>query len=384
MHRFSNERVMKEHVPYCQVYGPQKVKFPTEDTKWLQFDNLKYQLKVPFVIYGDFESILVKTDTCINNPDMSHTTIKNHHIPCGFSYVVINSTGQPVSDPVTYRGPDAADRFIQCLLAEEEQIQEIVKHVKPMIITQQQEVQFQKATVCFICNKSLGKDKVRDHCHLNGNYRGAAHNACNLQYKLTNKVCVVMHNCRGYDQHLLTSSIGKIKDRQINCIPNNMQKYVSFSLGNLHFLDSLQFLNASLDNLTTNLPNDKFLILEHFIQDEEKLNLALKKGVYPYTYMDSWEKFKETSLPEKSAFFNDLTGLPLTDNDYSHAQKVWETFDIQNLGEYHDFYVQLDILLLSDTFENFRSLCLNFYGLDCCHMYTAAGLSWQACLKIRG
>ena len=97
--------------------------------------------------------------------------------------------------------------------------------------------------------------------------------------------------------------------------------------------------------------------------------------------MDSWERFDETSLPDKKAFYSELNLEDITDKDYEHAQKVWEVFEIKNLGEYHDLYVQSNTLLLADVFENFRDKCIEIYELDPAHFLSAPGLAWQACLK---
>ena len=115
--------------------------------------------------------------------------------------------------------------------------------------------------------------------------------------------------------------------------------------------------------------------------DLNKFVLLLRKGIYPYKYMDSWERFEETSLPDKKAFYSELNLEDITDKDYEHAQKVWEVFGIKNLGEYHDLYVQSDILLLEDVFESFRDMCIEIYELDPAHFLSAPGLAWQACLK---
>ena len=103
--------------------------------------------------------------------------------------------------------------------------------------------------------------------------------------------------------------------------------------------------------------------------------------LYPYQYMDKWEKFKEESLPDKECFYSKLNNEHITDEDYAHAQKVWNTFNIKNLGEYHDLYVQSDTLLLADVFENFIDKCIETYELDPVHFLSAPGLAWQACLK---
>ena len=127
----------------------------------------------------------------------------------------------------------------------------------------------------------------------------------------------------------------------------------------------------------------KFPSMYQFCGDDlNKFVLLLRKGVYPYEYMDSWERFNETSLPLKKAFYSELNLEDITDKDYLHARKVWEVFEINNLGEYHDLYVQCDTLLLADVLEKFRDTCIEIYELDPSHFLSAPGLAWQACLKI--
>ena len=115
--------------------------------------------------------------------------------------------------------------------------------------------------------------------------------------------------------------------------------------------------------------------------DLNKFVLLLPKDIYPYEYMDSWERFNETSLPPKKSFYTELNLEDISDKDYLHAQKVWDVFEIRNLGEYHDLYVQTDTSLLADVFEKFRDTCIEIYRLDSSHFLSAPGLAWQACLK---
>ena len=130
---------------------------------------------------------------------------------------------------------------------------------------------------------------------------------------------------------------------------------------------------------------EKFPRIYQFCEgDLNRFALSLRKGVYPYEYMDSWEKFYETALPPKKDFYSNLNLENISDEDYTHAQKIWDVFEIKNLGEYHDLYVQSDTLLLADIFENFRNMCLNIYELDPVYFVSAPGLAWQACLKKTG
>ena len=159
------------------------------------------------------------------------------------------------------------------------------------------------------------------------------------------------------------------------------------------FIDFMRSIMASLSQLIDKVSEiDKKILYAASIvkfpnkyqlcnKDLNKFALLLRKGVYPYEYMDSWKRFKEESLPDKEYFYSELNNEHITDEDYAHAQKVWDTFNIKNLGEYHDLYVQSDTALLADVFENFRDKCIEIYELDPAHFLSAPGLAWQACLK---
>ena len=179
-------------------------------------------------------------------------------------------------------------------------------------------------------------------------------------------------------------SLGKQTKGRLSCIPNNMERYISFSWGCFRFIDSCQYMNASLNQLVDNLDNGKFKILEKHFSDHQKLKLVKRKGIYPYDYITDSSKFLEEKLPEQKDFYNILNEEELSSTDYDHAQHIWQTFNIKNLGEYHDLYLKSDVLLLADVFENFRDLCLDYYKLDPAHYYTAPGLAWDAMLRMTG
>ena len=109
--------------------------------------------------------------------------------------------------------------------------------------------------------------------------------------------------------------------------------------------------------------------------------MLLRKGVCPYEYMDGWDKFSETSIPNKESFYSNLTMENISETDYRHANNNLNLGDLGDLGDYHDLYVQSDTLLLADVFENFRKACIKTYELDPAHFISLPGLAWQACLK---
>ena len=148
-------------------------------------------------------------------------------------------------------------------------------------------------------------------------------------------------------------------------------------------LNSCHGLDSLVKNLTGNGTDDS-RILHTKTRFQEKTSLCLRKGVYPYDYMDSPEKLSETQLPPKSAFYSKLNKKDITDEDYNHAQKIWKEFEMNTMKDYHDLYLELDVLLLADVFENFREVCLDNYKLDPAWYLTAPGLSWDAMLRVTG
>ncbi|GFR65766.1 protein NYNRIN [Elysia marginata] len=175
-------------------------------------------------------------------------------------------------------------------------------------------------------------------------------------------------------------AISKVEG-QVNCIPNNTEKYISFSLNQLRFIDSAQFLLAPLEKLVAANEPEAFKISAQYEPDDQKRQLLLRKGVYTYEYMSAWECFEETQLPQKEEFYSKLSDAHISDSDYAHAQNVWRTFECRTLGDYTDLYCRTDVLLLADVFENFRKTCQKQYKLDPAHYYTSPGLSWDALLK---
>ena len=157
---------------------------------------------------------------------------------------------------------------------------------------------------------------------------------------------------------------------------------MAFMLGNhLVFLDSFQFMSSSLDNLIKNLPDEPFKYTKQEFK-KEQFNLMKQKGIYPYDHMDSFDRFNETKLPVQQDFYSILNNEHISDEQYKHAQNVWDTFNLKTMGDYHDLYLKSDILLSADVFENFRKTCLQYYKLDPCHYFTSPGLSWDAMLKM--
>ena len=413
LHCCSSERTYKIHREDCLLLNENQVIRMPEEVSKIYFKNHEKMLPVPFVIYADFEAITERIDSCQPSDQQSYTNTYQSHKACGYGYKLVCRYDNRYSKPEKiYRGGDAIEKFIVQMMREVEDCRRIVREQfqKPLVMTYRNERYFQNANKCHICEKIFkpeDDDKVRDHCHITGKYRGAAHRDCNLKWAISAlnlKIPVVFHNLKGYDCHFIMQKLGKlINDRvvydivkfkdengnikeskrslNIGVIASNFEKYMGFRLGkHLTFIDSFSFMSQSLDRLSSNLSN-LFYTREAFPNDEQ-FRLIKRKGVYPYDYMDSFQRFSEKSLPRREDFYSILNDSGISESDHSHAKEVWSTFQIRDMGEYHDLYLRTDVLLLADVFESFRSTCLEYYRLDPCHYYSAPGLSWDALLRM--
>ena len=150
----------------------------------------------------------------------------------------------------------------------------------------------------------------------------------------------------------------------------------------------MQFMNSSLDKIFKNLSDFKYLVEEF---GSKNLGLSKQKGAYTYEYMNSFERFKEKKLPARKYFYSSTKDGKIGDDDkksdghisfkdYLTCEKIWHKFNIKDMGDYHDYHLKKDVLLLSDVFEKFTDMCLKLYGLDTCHYFSSPGLSWDAML----
>ena len=402
---------------------------PTKNNNIIKNNHGEKSLKLPFVIYADLECLLEKMSTCINNPNESSTTKINKHTPSGYSIFTHCSFDKSKNKLNYYRGKDCMKKFSKDL---REHVSKITNYEKKKMIplTTEEKIYHNKQKICYICKKEFNNNdkknyKVRDHCHYTGKYRGAAHNICNLRYKVPKEM---FYKGSIHDYHFIIKELVKEFEGNFECLGENTEKYITFSVTikkkienkdleityKIKFIDSYRFMASSLselvDNLSEGIHNNKCsdcgsnldyikttagpsssersslerknekLILECYNckqrYNQKKINkelikrfpstysfcnndlnefiLLLRKGVYPYEYMDNWERFNETSLPSKESFYNNLNMEDIDDIGYRHGKNVFNKFKLNNLGNYHDLYGQSDTLLLADVFENVR------------------------------
>ena len=348
--------------------------------KILKFINIRNELALPFKIFADCEAL---TEKAVNP---AQSAIYQNHIPCAVGLKLISSIPAVQIPYWQCRGENCVEAFLDRLVEIEKICVEYLFNNTRMIFTRKDEHDFFTSRYCYICKKpfKLFSEKVRDHCHITGKYRGAAHNRCNLQLRKTYKIPVFFHNWRGYDSHLIVHKLPNYPNRSVNILGQSMEKYLVLNWGeHIVFKDSLQFMNCSLEKLVANLlksgrDNFKVLLAEY---SGAQADLLLRKGVYPYDYMDKWERFNEQQLPSRESFYSRLRDEPCSESDYLHAQNVWREFHCQNIGEYHDLYLKIDVLQLADVWQGYDQVCQTNYNLDPAHYVSAPNLSWDAMLK---
>ena len=318
LHGFRREDLLHEHVPFCKLFDFQRVQYPVEGKNdILAFKEFHKQIRIPMVVYADFETINKKIDTCAPDPQKSSTIHETRFEPCGYAYQVVCSNDKYTKAPVVYRGENAAQHFLEAMMKEEVYIRERLADIEPLKMTNISEMEFQNATHCSICTEPFnnGSIKVRDHHHIGvtghydspayTNFRGASCQSCNLNFKYPKFIPVIFHNLRGFDSHILCQAIGKYKKENITCISQNMEKYMTLSLGNLRFLDSFQFMSSSLETLVDNLSKDgldSFRQFQKYFPDKKIAEFLLRKNIFPYDHIDSFDVFDQRVLPRKKHF----------------------------------------------------------------------------------
>ena len=347
--KLNAHKKIRENHEYCDI------EMSSPNNNIIKYNQGEKSLELPFIIYADLECLLKKIDTCYNNPDSSSTTKIDQQIPSGYSIYTNCSFDKSNNKLSYYRGEDCMKRFCKDLKDHATKIIDFKK--KPMIpLTKEEEDNYNKENTCYICKNDVNNDKVRDHCHFTGKYKGAAHNTCNLRYKIPKNIPVIFHNGSTYDYHFIIKELAYEFDGNFECLGENTGKYITFSVPikkridnknidivyKIKFIDSSRFVATSLsklvDNLTDNIHNDKCIkcksnlcfvraINEKLIfkcidcekeyekefnkellersaytskfcdNDLNKFIMLLRKGVYPYEYIDGWDKFNEKIIP---------------------------------------------------------------------------------------
>lgn len=380
---FQRESTLNDHKKRCVDNAPRKVILPSGSKSILKFNAFQKSMPHPFCVYADFESKIKKVSSSNPNPKNSFSISTSVHIPACYSLILVDGESNIVFHKF-YCGKDVVENFLKTLKRIEKCVMCYMKQNIPM-----NKGNYINSSVCHLCGKTFSRSDIItiNHDHLTGKILGSACQNCNLNYKRTYFLPVVIHNLSGYDSHFIFKKITSHLAKKMSIIPNNSEKFTSFSIDNIKFIDSYLFLPAKLSNLIENLKHSNFnfpIFNSYFCNYEKNRPLLLRKGVFPYNYFDSFEKLKTENLPPKEQFFDNLTKSNITREDYKHACHVYKKFKCSTFKDYLKLYLDCDVVLLADIFENFRKLSLNYFQLDPVHFLTTPNLTWYAGLKMTG
>lgn len=390
---------LEKHYTNCLKNEPQAVKIPQKGDV-IKFKQHINKFQSYFVGFFDFESRHVKQkyecDKCqkISEDDdveCNHQTlVKFVQEPITYSYIILNKHGTIVFKK-TYTGDDCVKKFLEELISIETDLLQILNKNEILHMSARDETVFATQTKCHICNLELLEDRVRDHCHISGDFLGAAHTICNLQRVERNSIPMFCHNLSGYDGHFLMQHFGGLKGvKHLSALPYNTEKFRTIDFNCYQLKDSLSFLNTSLNELMNNLLSDtthKFEIIDQLglysTDEKEKKQLILRKGIYPYEFVTSIKKLRHTkTIPKKKHFFSTLTNSGVSEEDYEHSKKVFGLFGCRDLVDYTELYCAMDVGILAEVFSAFRKLVQNNFNLDCCHYISTPQMSFDCMLQL--
>ncbi|CAG8595582.1 9297_t:CDS:2, partial [Cetraspora pellucida] len=414
---FPSEKSLDHHIEWCpgiHENAPQRVTMPVKGVNdFKEFKNYGRMINAPCVIIADFEADNKKCDEKYGGSMRKLAEQKAN----SFCYLVHWIDTGDVWGPFLYRRENATQEFVRRIDQELVHINEVLAIKHERIETEKDKKRFAEADTCWICKGKIAIDreevkclenkaswlnnklentpknsedykalttqilkvtkaidqaeamdiKVWDHCHITGEFRGSAHRDCNLKLQIQDwktPISVIFHNFRGYDSHLVCESVGRSANAiQIRVIAKTFERYKSMKVGQLKYIDSMQFMNSSLASLTKNLGDNHPITSQYFKKlgyTEEQIALVYRKGIYCYDYIDSQDRFLETELPPIHEFHSTLK------------------------GEYHDIYLKTDVLSLADVWTEFRKMSMEYYELDPSHYVSAPSLSWDAQFKMTG
>ncbi|XP_071638427.1 uncharacterized protein [Temnothorax longispinosus] len=360
LHYFYTQEKLTAHSVDCGRMNNCAIVLPNEDDKWLSFDNHDRKERLPFVVYADLECLLEHRER--ENAEGGARTKRyayQRHVPFSLGYYLCCTYDDTVSTYRYRRGEDCVSWFVNELRVLAHRVEnKFSTNIAMVELTEDEKSEFRLATHCHVCGKLFQPEdkRVQDHCHLTGRYRGPAHSRCNLNYRNVYVIPVFFHNLSGYDVHFVIEKIANDFEGGVDLLPLTKENYISFSKT---VRETQTDGTASIETLASYLDKDKLRITrsEHADLSTEDLDLLTRKGVFPYEYVDSVDKLRETELPPREVFYSSLTDETASESDYEHATRVWRRFRVRDLES---------------------------YGLDPVYYYTLPGYTWNAMLRYTG
>ena len=438
---YTSEKMLMKHKPKCENIDNTTIKTSSES----HLNWKKHFHKNPFYFrfYADFEADNEKNNSIIGNK----TTKIYKQNPVLNGYHIVSEL-EDVLKSDYYKSPlgyNNTDWFVTEVIKLETKMAFYFKNTKiDIIMTDEKEEDYRNKNVCRFCEKFIESDKVIDHCHLTGKYRGSAHSKCNINVtqKQSNFIPFIFHNFSNYDCHMFFKKLvdKKIDKVKLEIIPKTNEEYISVTYGCIRFIDSYRFLSSGLDSLVRTLldnghktlknlkkeivDNDEILdIVNKIVEDDktikdlkkdypeetknleeallnymEENNLKIlktgfpdkwkflaKKLAYPYEYFNSIDDYqKPVDNLRKEYFFSKLKNKCPNDEDIERTMDIIKRFNNKNAEELTEIYLRSDVLLLACAFENFIKVSVNEFGINPLYCVRLPGYTWQCGLKYTG
>ena len=439
---YTSENMLSKHKSKCENNDITSIK--TSNKSHLHWEKHFHKNPLYFRIYADFEADNEKDDSVVGNKTINiykqNPVLNGYHVVSELEDILKSDYYQ---SPLGYNN---VDWFVDEIIKLENKMAFYFKNTnKDIIMTQEDENDYRNDNICRFCEKEILSDKVRDHCHLTGKYRGPAHNTCNINVtqKQTNFIPFLFHNFSNYDCHMFFKKLVDKKNDKVNfdIIPKTNEEYISVTYGCIRFIDSYRFLSSGLDKLVSNLVdnsnkklkdlreeiadnNDDILKIVNKIKEDDKTikdlkkdyaeeieNLdealldymgendlkILKKGfpdkwkfltkklAYPYEYFNSIDDYqKPVDNLENKDFFSTLKNKCPDDKEIDRTREIIKKFNIKNGDELTEIYLKSDVLLLACVFEKFIKVSVNEFGINPLYCVSLPRYTWQCGLKYTG
>ena len=374
---YTSENMLMKHKEKCGDDNITTIK--TSNKSHLHWEKHFHKNPFYFRIYADFEADNEEDNTSIGNKTTN--IYKQNPVMNGYHIV---SELEDVLKSDYYKSPlgyNNVDWFIDEIIKLENKMAFYFKNTnKDIIMTQEDEEDYRNNDICRFCEKFIESEKVRDHCHLTGKYRGPAHNTCNINItqKQSNFIPFIFHNFSNYDCHMFFKNlVDKKKDKvDFEIIPKTNEEYISVTYGCIRFIDSYRFLSIGLDSLVKNLDEDDFKILKKEFPD--KWQYLNKKLAYPYEYFNSIDDYKKpVHNLENKDFFSKLKNKCPDDKKIDRTREIIKKFNIKNGKGLTELYLKSDIILLADVFEKFNKISVEEKGINPLYCVSLPGYTWQ-------
>ena len=378
---YTSQNMLIKHKPKCENNNITTI--TTSKESHLFWKKHFHKNPLYFRIYADFEADNEKDDSVVGNKTTNiykqNPVLNGYHIVSELEDVLKSDYYQ---SPLGY---DNVDWFVDKVIRLENKMAFCFKNTnKDIIMTQEDEEDFRNNNICRFCEKEILSDKVRDHCHLTGSYRGPAHNICNINVtqKQSNFIPFIFHNFSNYDCHMFFKKLVDKKNDKVkfDIIPKTNEEYISVTYGCIRFIDSYRFLSSDLDSLVKNLDEDDFKILKKEFPD--KWRYLNKKLAYPYEYFNSIDDYKKpVHNLKKEDFFSKLKNKCPDDEEIQRTKEIIEIFNIKDGKELTELYLKSDVFLLADVFEKFIKISVEEFGINPLYCVSLPGYTWQCGMK---